>query len=76
MKNDRSLFLVIVGVLALISFINFYIVCYNMHRLNQHIEKHEVMKEITVPTVIQIDMNHKQPTDTSIIKVENCKNKQ
>ena len=47
-------------------------VCYNMHNLNQHIEKHEVVKikEITTPTVIQIDMSYKQPMDTSIIKVE------
>ena len=72
MKDDRNLFLVIVGFLALISFINFYLVCYNIHNLNQHIEKHEVVKEITTPpTVIQIDMSYKQPMDTSIIKVEN-----
>ena len=76
MKNYRSLLLIAIGFLSLVSFINFYLVCYNIHNLHQHIEKHEVMKEITVPTVIQFDMSYKQPMDTSIIRVENCKNKQ
>ena len=74
MNDDRNLFLVMIGFLSLVSLINFYLVCYNTHNLNQHIEKHEVIKEITVPTVIQIDMSYKQPMDTSIIKIENHKN--
>ena len=77
MENDRNVFLVMIGFLALVGFINFYMVCYNIHNLNQHIEEHEVVRETTTPpTVIQIDMSYKQPMDTSIIKVENSKDQQ
>lgn len=71
MEDSKILRWVLI-IMGLFIFINFYMVCYNMHNLNQHIEKHEVVKikEITTPTVIQIDMSYKQPMDTSIIKVE------
>ena len=75
MENNKILRWVLIT-MGLFIFINFYMCCYNMHNLNQHIEKHEVVKEITVPTVIQVDMSYKLPMDTSIIKVENHKKQQ
>lgn len=70
MKHDKLLIWILI-IMGFSIFVNFYLCCYNLHNLNQHIEKHEVVREITTPTVIQIDMNYKQSMDTTTIKVEN-----